>query len=364
VRRSGVKEVKPDQHQVRKQAVQLVVGQWCASVLCNHSNRFDHSAVSGRGVPAVDKPLHEDRSCVGSPSPFAHGRESSGRLFRDRPRDRSDTVHMLAKVGLLQRLPAALDHFSEVAVRLRDRERTLNLQRQPHDSSVRQGGGIDDHVVKRFAEVGLLLGDPLHNSRVEGRRRRAGDHGREVLRRDSVFVGKSGTASEFRRSHALSVSLVSSSSPRQQCLPESHCVTWPTPAAPQLPSGVCPPLWGLLRIALQGFNRFSRAVAFGAASQWSRASLMGRQFTFVRPRCCRSLGLVTEGQVSDALRTETDLMPTVGSGRSPGLRQIHVSGRFVVSKPAHEDTTEQSSTDARNMNAGCKSPAFIVLASE
>lgn len=44
---------------------------------------------------------------------------------------------------------------------------------------------------------------------------------------------------------------------------------------------------------------------------------MERQFTSARPRCCRSFELATEGPVTDALRTETDLMPTVGFGRRP-----------------------------------------------
>jgi hypothetical protein len=156
--------------------------------------------MNGRRISAIDEAPHAILSRIGSTSPFAHGRKSSRCPFRHRPSDHSYTVHPLTKFRLLQRLSAALDHFSKVAVglRVRDRKGTLDLQRQPHDRSVRQRCGIDDHIVERFAEVGLLLGEPLHDPRVEGRLCHTADHGCKVLRSDFVFVGKSSTAGEFR----------------------------------------------------------------------------------------------------------------------------------------------------------------------
>lgn len=46
----GVKGIKPDQRQTRKQAVQLLITQWCIYVLRNHPNSPSHSASSGRGT--------------------------------------------------------------------------------------------------------------------------------------------------------------------------------------------------------------------------------------------------------------------------------------------------------------------------
>ena len=105
--------------------------------------------------PFASKPLHKGRNCVRSSSQFAHNRESLGYLFRHRPSGCFNTVKRAHASGLLQRLPAALDH--------------------------------------RWKS--LLVSAPEIMS-VEGRHRRASYHGREILRSDCVFVGKSSATNE------------------------------------------------------------------------------------------------------------------------------------------------------------------------
>lgn len=59
-----------------------------------------------------------------------------------------------------------------------------------------------------LAEIGLLLGNLLHDIHFKARSRRSFGHCGEVLGLNRIFVGKSGTTCKFRRSHGLFVSLI------------------------------------------------------------------------------------------------------------------------------------------------------------